>query len=104
MTYLQRVKGDCFDCYFDNINVKGCPTMKYGVLACGANEWDSCFRLATPSEIAAYKRKHPESLAMKLSKYVHDHCTGVPHDIGLKLYDIVRAHPSELPKEASDGK
>lgn len=27
------------------------------------------------SKISELSRQHPESLAMKLSKYVHDHCT-----------------------------
>ena len=94
MKYLKRVEGDCDTCVLKT--TRACIKVRCYMY--------HNFRLATPDEIAAYKRKHPESLAMKLSKYVHDHCTGVPHDIGLKLYDIVRAHPSELPKEASDGK
>jgi len=32
------------------------------------------------------------TLAIKLSKYVHDNCKDVPHDIGLKLEKIVSEH------------
>ena len=31
-------------------------------------------------------------LAIKLSKYVHDNCKDVPHDIGLKLVEIISEH------------
>jgi hypothetical protein len=32
------------------------------------------------------------SLALKLSKYVHDNCKDVPHDIGLHLVQIVEEY------------
>lgn len=31
-------------------------------------------------------------LAVKLSKYVHDNCKEVPHDIGMKLMEIISEH------------
>jgi hypothetical protein len=31
-------------------------------------------------------------LAIKLSKYVHDNCKEVPHDIGMKLIEIISEH------------
>lgn len=31
-------------------------------------------------------------LALKLSRYVHDNCKDVPHDIGLKLVEIISEH------------
>ena len=34
-------------------------------------------------------------LALKLSIYVHDTCKEVPHDIGLKLVEIIKEHLGE---------
>ena len=31
-------------------------------------------------------------LALKLSRYVHNNCKDVPHDIGLKLMEIINNH------------
>ena len=35
-------------------------------------------------------------LALKLSKCAHELCSGVPHDIGIKLEEIVRMHPKRV--------
>jgi len=33
-----------------------------------------------------------ETLSFKISRYVHDNCKDVPHDIGLKLIEIIKEH------------
>lgn len=35
------------------------------------------------------------NLAVKLSRYVHSVCDNVPHDIGLKLAEIIKQHNTE---------
>ena len=35
-------------------------------------------------------------LALKINKLVHNECKDVPHDIGLRIEELVRLHQSEL--------
>jgi hypothetical protein len=35
-------------------------------------------------------------LALKINRLVHNECKDVPHDIGLKIEELVRVHQSEL--------
>ena len=35
-------------------------------------------------------------LALKINRLVHNECKDVPHDIGIKIEELVRLHQSEL--------
>ena len=35
-------------------------------------------------------------LALKINRMVHNECKDVPHDIGLRIEELVRLHQSEL--------
>jgi predicted Zn-ribbon and HTH transcriptional regulator len=35
-------------------------------------------------------------LALKINRLVHNECKDVPHDIGLRIEELVRLHQSEL--------
>lgn len=37
----------------------------------------------------AQNRRYNIDLAMKISKRIHDECENVPHDIGLKVLDVI---------------
>lgn len=37
-------------------------------------------------------------LALKISRYIHDKCKDVPHDIGLCIADIIEQHYKEVDK------
>ena len=35
-------------------------------------------------------------LALKINRLVHNECKDVPHDIGIRIEELVRLHQSEL--------
>lgn len=100
MKYLKRVEGDCDTCVLKT--TRACIKVRCYMY--------HNFRLATPDEIAAYKRKHPErcrnigpeSICPLSGNVVGDNqsCVGCQYAVLINYkvaMELLCAHPSDLP-------